>query len=169
MVVTARYNRLSQLYWPRARDWDDRTRNLGAYLHTCRHSTGEGYYVLPVAYMAEDMNWTVAIAAKSLRVLEAAGEVRYDAKTGVVFVPEALEIQPPTTENQIKGAVARIRMVPVGPLLSEFYQHAVAHSNGLADAIRMELGALVDESMAMETHSHSNGKPTRIRMEVPRV
>jgi hypothetical protein len=169
MVVTARYNRLSQLYWQRARDWDERTRCLGAYLHTCRHSTGEGYYALPVAYMAEDMNWTTAIVGKSLRILEDAGEVHFDTKNGVVWVPEALEVQAPTTENQIKGAVARIRMVPVSPLLSHFYQHAVTHANGLAEAIRMDLGEQVNEAMAMETDSHSNGLATSIRMAPSRV
>jgi len=167
MAVTARYNRLSQLYWPRARAWDERTRNLGAYLHTCRHSTGEGYYSLPVAYMADDLNWTSAVVTKSLRTLEDAGEIRFH--DGVVFVPEALEIQAPTTDKQITGAIARIRMVPVGPLLCVFYQHAVTHANGLAERMRMELAAQIDQSLSMETHSHSNGNAERIRMGGSRV
>lgn len=169
MVVTARYNRLSQLYWQRARGWDERTRNLGAYLHTCRHSTGEGYYALPVAYMADDMNWTTAIVLKSLRVLEDAGEINYDVRRGVVLVPEALQVQAPTTDKQIKGAIARIRMVPASPLLCVFYQHAVTHSNGLAESIAKELHDSLEHSMGMETHSHSNGNGNAIRMGVPHV
>jgi Mn-dependent DtxR family transcriptional regulator len=169
MVVTARYNRLSQLYWPRARDWDEKTRNLGAYLHTCRHSTGEGYYALPVAYMADDMNWTVAIATKALKTLEDAGEVRFDPKAAVVLVPEALEVQAPTTEKQIKGAVARIRMVPLSYLLAEFYRLAVTHSNGLAEAIAKDLHDQVEEAMRMETVSHSNGNHEAIRVGGLRV
>jgi hypothetical protein len=164
MVVTARYNRLSQIYWQRARDWDERTRNLGAYLHTCRHSTGEGYYALPVAYMADDLNWTPAIVQKSLSRLMGDGEVCFDVQRGVVFVPESLEIQPPTTDNQIKGAIARIRMVPVSPLLSAFHEHAKTHANGLADRMAMEVNDLLDQSIRMETNSHSNGIPDRIRM-----
>ncbi len=169
MPPVARYNRISQAYWQRSRNWEERTRTLGAYLHTCRHSSGEGFYAISVAYMADDLAYTPAHVNKALKQLVDAREVMYDDNAGVVFVPESLELQPPTTERQIKGAIARISQVPPTGLLAALHAHANTHANGLAEAIANELPAQLQQAIRMETQSHSNANPESIRMGGLRV
>jgi hypothetical protein len=53
-----RYHRVDPHYWVLAKNWDDRTRNVGMYVQTCRHRVTEGLFELPKAYMAADLGYT---------------------------------------------------------------------------------------------------------------
>lgn len=140
MVVTARYYRVSPQYWHLSAGWDDRLRLLGLYVQTCEHRTTEGLYRLPPAYVAADLDWPTRTVEAKLADLECAGFIKYDTKAQVLLLRDALEVQPPATEKQITGAIARLRNVPATPLLLDLCDLAEAHASGLAEAIRMELG-----------------------------
>lgn len=143
MAAAARYHRVNPQYWQIARDWDDRARVLGLYVQTCRHRTTEGYYELPKPYIAADLNWQPNAVDRAVKNVTDTGVVMYDDHAGVVFIPDALEIQAIATERQIVGAVRRIRMVPPTPLLLAFIRAAEAHSNDLANAISNDLADVI--------------------------
>ena len=157
----ARYNRVPESYWVLARDWSERTRNLGLYLQTCKHRTGEGLYHLPIAYAASDLGWAVLVTQKHLNELVEAGFIGWDAKAEVVFLVTALEVQAPTTEKQIKGAIERLKQLPPTDLLSELHFQAQVHSNGFADSIRMAF----PNACEWVPVSHSNGSPKSTAMD----
>jgi hypothetical protein len=152
-----RYHRVPTSFWMLARDWEDRLRNLGLYVQTCEHRTTEGLYRLPLAYVAADLAWPTGVPARQMRNLVSTGFVRYDERAEVVLLPGALEVQVPTTENQIKGAVTRLQSVPPTPLLADFYALAVVHANGLAESMRMGMGMEIDDSLARASESDLNG------------
>lgn len=131
-----RYHRVDPHYWVLAKGWDDRTRNVGMYVQTCRHRVTEGLFELPKAYMAADLGYTAPQIARSLSVVVDAGLVKYDDDAEVILICNALAMQSPKTVKQIQGAISRLRMVPATPLLCDLHSHANAHSNAFADAIR---------------------------------
>jgi hypothetical protein len=131
----SRYFRVSPNYWHLASGWDDKTVIVGLYVQTCKHRHSEGLYHLPKEYIAGDLGYGASTVTKALKVLEGAGFVKYDKKASVILLMTALELQPPTTEKQVQGAIARIKTVPASPLLWDLYFHARSHSNGLANAI----------------------------------
>lgn len=133
--MTARYQRVSPNYWMLAKGWDPKTTVTGLYVQTCRHRVTEGLYHLPKEYIAADLGYTPAVVSRALGTLTNAGLVKYDERGGVLLLLAALEMQVPTTEKQIQGAVDRIRMVPGSPLLWDLYCLARRHANGLADAL----------------------------------
>lgn len=131
-----RYYRVPTSFWGLAREWDERTRNLGLYLQTCEHRTGEGLFRLPLAYAAEDLRWTVAVVERHMALLGRAGFIKYDSTAQVVLLPNALETQSPSAPKQIEGAIKRLKAVPPTPLLCDLYTHANTHSNALANEMR---------------------------------
>lgn len=154
----SRYNRVPASYWIRSKGWEDRVRLLGVYVQTCDHRTTEGLYRLPAAYVAADLDWQVAVAERLLARLVDTGFVKYDQRAEVILLPSALEVQAPTTKKQIDGAVARIRMVPATPLLCELLDLATVHSNGLAEAIRMEMADAFESVVTQPATFHSNSQ-----------
>lgn len=133
----ARYNRVPASYWRISHGWGDRLQKLGLYLQTCTHRTGEGLYLLPLPYAARDLEWTQTITERHMRELVGHDFISWDATSEVVLLHNALEIQAPTTEKQIKGAITRLKELPPSPLLSVLFRLAQVHSNAFADSIRM--------------------------------
>jgi hypothetical protein len=141
----SRYNRVSPNYWHLCREWNERTTIVGLYVQTCRHRHSEGLYHIPREYIAGDLGYTAHAVNRSLYIIENAGFVRYDRGANVLLLMTGLELQPPTSPRQIKGAIDRLRTLPASPLLRDLYFLARSHSNGLADSIAMEF----PESIAM--------------------
>lgn len=152
-----RYNRVPASFWTLSHDWGDKLQKLALYLQTCKHRTGEGLYLLPVAYAARDLGWNVSITEKLIGELAGLAFVSYDAKSEVVLLHNALEIQAPTTEKQIIGAIERLKELPATPLLCVLYRLAQVHSNGFADSIRMAFPNALEwvESNGRTVHSNS--------------
>lgn len=176
MVVTARYYRVSPQFWHASAGWEDRIRLLGLYVQTCEHRTTEGLYRLPVAYIHGDLGWPAKTVEGKLADLECVGLIKYDAKAEVLLLLDALESQPPRTEPQVKGAMARLRTVPPTPLLAKLYDLAQAHASELAEAIREENGFLSGENAGSSpignvtplasrvpapAHTHASATPTQ--------
>lgn len=159
-----RYHRVPESFWVLARSWEDRLRNLGLYVQTCKHRTGEGLYRLPLAYIAADLAWPSGVPAKQMRNLVSTGFVRYDERAEVVLLPSALEVQAPTTEKQIQGAITRLRDVPPTPLLADLYQLAASHANGLAEAMRMGMGMEIQDALERAESASLNGHSSSLSL-----
>lgn len=155
MVVTARYYRVSPQYWHLSRDWEDRLRLLGLYVQTCEHRTTEGLYRLPVAYIAADLAWPAKTAEQKLADLATTGYIHYDDRAEVILVTDALEVQAPTTKDQVTGAIRRLRTVPATHLLLALYDLASTHSSGLAVAMQQELGLHSGDHPSTHSGTHS--------------
>jgi hypothetical protein len=89
-VTAIRYHRVDPHYWVLAKNWDDRTRNVGMYVQTCRHRVTEGLFELPKAYMAADLGYTAPQITRSLSVVVDAGLVKYDDDAEVILICNAL-------------------------------------------------------------------------------
>jgi hypothetical protein len=153
-----RYNRVPAGYWRISHGWGDRLQKLGLYLQTCSHRTGEGLYLLPVAYAARDLGWTVPVTEKHMRELVDREFITWDPASEVVLLHNALEIQAPTTEKQIKGAIDRLKELPPTPLLSVLFRLAQVHSNGFADSIRMAFPNTFEWVSEPGLNGHSNSQ-----------
>jgi hypothetical protein len=159
-----RYNRVNPEFWTRAREWGDKTRVVGLYVLTTQHRSSEGLYSLPQPYIAADLRYAPAAVTAAMKALVEVEFIKYDDQAGVVFIPDALQLQAPTTPKQIQGAISRIRMVPRTPLLCDLYRVAATHANGLAAAMRDEFHELIE--MALNSPESSNGR-TPFESSVP--
>jgi hypothetical protein len=152
-----RYHRVPTSFWMLSRDWEDRLRNLGLYVQTCEHRTGEGLYRLPLAYVGADLAWPTGVPARQMRNLVTTGFVKYDERAEVVLLLDALKIQAPSTEKQILGAVTRLKAVPPTALLADLYSLANAHANGLAEAMRVGMGMEIEDALERVNSGRENG------------
>jgi hypothetical protein len=117
--------------------WNRRVLELGRettivylYLLTNKHRNSEGLYHLPIAYMIGDLGG-LDLAESDIRqafnALENEGLVYFDAGVDVVFIPDALLLQPPASPKQLEGAIRKLRDVPITPLLHKLYERAFAY------------------------------------------
>lgn len=95
-------------------------RLLSLYLLTCNHHMSEGIYVIPKAYMTEDLGWTTERTEAALTALREDGFAKYDERTRVVLMPNAIRYQPPVGPKQVKGAANHLSLIPQCDLLQEF-------------------------------------------------
>ncbi len=121
-----RYSRVPQRFWndEKVRKWPDSVTNLALYLMTCAHHWLEGIFVLPPNYVVADRLWTLKKVKRAIAVLTKDGFLRYDPETNVMLLQNALEIQYPEGDHQIKGVMRRIRDLPKTQLLNEYLELA---------------------------------------------
>lgn len=108
---------------------DERLRKLSKegviafmYLLTSPHSNMAGFYVLPLEYMAYDLNWTPKVCDEILSELESHWLIKRDAHKKVVLVMDHLKNNPVGGANQLKGIVNLLKKMPSTYLMKEFYE-----------------------------------------------
>lgn len=121
------YSRVPGMYWPRTASWSDEVKLGGLFVLTCPHRTMEGIYRLPISYMAADLRWTVKKVSRVIASLTEEGFLRFDSKTNVMLIVDALKIQAPENENQAKSCLRRIANLPKTDLFAEFLLLAKQH------------------------------------------
>lgn len=133
----ANHYRVSPKFWLKARhrEWTDAQTTLALYLLTCEHRNLEGLYRLPKPYIAADLGWPVKKVEDASSVIFASGFALYDPDAEMVLIPNALKHQSPSTENQIKGAIAQLERIPRTSLWDGFRIACESHCERLADAI----------------------------------
>lgn len=144
----AQYHLVSPKYWPDFRGASKDAKLLGIYVLTCRHRNTEGYYHLPVAYAADDLEMSATAIRKAFSELsDNFGFLEYDDAAQVIFIRKALTYpsQVPKSETQVRGAVNALAHVPPSPLWKSFLAVAATH----APTLRAEF---VNGS---DTHSHT--------------
>lgn len=136
----ANHYRVSPKFWLKARrrGWTDQQVTLALYLLTCDHRNLEGLYRLPKPYIAADLAWPAEKVEETLASVCGDGFASYDEDAEVVLIPKALKHQAPSTENQIKGAIAQLARIPRTSLWDAFRMACASHCPRLADAIDME-------------------------------
>jgi hypothetical protein len=125
-----RYYRVACHVWSdeKVATWPDSQKLLALYLLTSKHRTLEGFFVLPPQYIAADMGWPLRRVKEMLVKLETDGFLRFDEKTSLLLIRNALRYQQPDSRNVQKAVIARVRNLPVNQeLLKEFLALARAH------------------------------------------
>lgn len=78
---------------------------LYIYLFSCPHRTLLGLYKLPLAYIAEDLGFSVSVTKKLMDGLENKKMIEYDAANSLVLVKKFLECNEVPNKNVEKKAV----------------------------------------------------------------
>lgn len=145
-----RYYRLACQFWSDEKvvTWTDSMKLLALHLLTTKHRTLEGFFVLPPEYIAADMKWPLRRVKDLLVKLEEKGFIRFDEKTNLLLLRNALRYQQADSKNVQKAVIARVRTLPENPeLLTEFLALARMHclksglspyAQGLPDLLERE-------------------------------
>lgn len=146
------FQRVYPRVWADLRGAPTETKLAWLYVLTGRHRATEGYYHLPVAYAAEDMELSARKARAAIEQLEHdLGFISYDYGTQIVLIRKALSYpgQAPATPKQITGALRAIEHLTPSPLWEEFVKAAEEHAPAFAAALR-------NGGITSETHSEGD-------------
>lgn len=125
----SRYSRVSTRFWTdeKSSEWNDRAKLASLYAMTCPHRSLEGIFKLPPQYACADLHWTLKTWKSACTVLQESGFLKWDSRTNVILILNALRYQAPENPNQASAALRRIKDLPDTPLLQEFCALAMDH------------------------------------------
>jgi len=106
---------------PSIRGLSDSEKLAWSYLLSNQHSNMLGYYLLPLPYMADDLEWPVERAETSITALERRGLIAYDYAAQVVFVCKYLKYNCLSSGNRATGALSRLQDIPESPLSKRLF------------------------------------------------
>jgi hypothetical protein len=93
---------------------------LWLYLLTGEHRTKvPGLFVLGVGTMSDDLRWQPAAVRKHIKTLVDQHHVRMDDSSNVVWLPKALDHNPPENPNVVMGWKRDWQAIPESPLKNE--------------------------------------------------
>lgn len=113
------YGRICTVFWNSqdVRGLSDQGKLLASYLLTGPHSNSIGAYLLPDAYIADDLGWGAPIVAKAMRELISAKFVERFQDGRHIVVCKFLEFNPIENPNVGKGALRQLEQLPDDPAL----------------------------------------------------
>src|SRR5678815_3021433 len=125
----SRYSRVSTRFWTdeTSSEWNDRVKLAALYVMTCSHRCLEGIFKLPPQYACADLHCTLKTWKSACTVLQESGCLKWDSRTNVILIVNALRYQAPENPNQAAAALRRIKDLPDTPLLQEFCALALDH------------------------------------------
>ncbi|MCK4792040.1 MAG: hypothetical protein KAV87_50385 [Desulfobacteraceae bacterium] len=91
------------------------------YLLANKHSNPLGYYILPLPYMADDLEWSTQKARKMIRMLERRGLVAYDDTTRIMWVINYLQYHIVKRNQTEISALATLENMPLSKLTKGLY------------------------------------------------
>jgi len=97
---------------PTVRGLADHQKLAWNYLLYNQHSNMMGYYLLPLPYMADDLEWSLEKTAETITILEQRGLISYDPEAQVLLVKKYLKYNSLATGNREVGAISRFREIP---------------------------------------------------------
>ena len=128
-VDVPRYSRISNRFWTdeKSSTWNDLVKLAALYVMTCSHRHLEGIFKLPPQYACADLNWTMKSWKSALAFLQESHFLKWDSRTSIVLIINALRYQAPENENQRTAAIRRIKDLPNTPLLQDLCSLALDH------------------------------------------
>lgn len=107
---------------------DERLRKLSKesviaymYLLTSPHSNMAGFYVLPLEYMAYDLNWTLKTCNEALSELESHWLIKHDDHKKVVLILDHMKHNPVGGPTHLKCIINILKEIPSTSLMADFY------------------------------------------------
>ena len=113
----------------------DDTKLVFFHLLTTPFSTPFGLFKASIGALADEMRWSPKKYEKALKDAIAHGMVEYDPKAYVIFIPNFLKYNWPTSINQVKSWKKIFDELPNSPLKIKFLQRFKALTDGKNDAI----------------------------------
>lgn len=134
------YGRVSTRFWssPTTKAMSGDARHLSLYLMTSPHSTIAGVFRLPLAYAADDLDWTSERVSEALRELSDVGFARYCSATKWLWTVNHFRWNPLDNPNQRKAARKIAEQVPTECAWHADFErtsepHIAGHSAGAAN------------------------------------
>lgn len=117
------YGRISTGFWnhPKIRGVSDQAKLLANYLMTGPHSNACGAYLLPDAYVADDLGWSSGTVSKLFGELFRIGFCKRFSDGRHIVVCDFLDWNPVENPNVGKGILKQIALLPDDPCLSYVY------------------------------------------------
>jgi hypothetical protein len=117
------YGRISTGFWnhPKIRSCGDQAKLLANYLMTGPHSNSIGAYLLPDAYVADDLGWTAQTVSKAFAELFGIGFAQRFADGRHVVVCDILEWNPIENPNVAVAAKKQLDLLPDDPALMHVF------------------------------------------------
>lgn len=108
------FGRIHTAFWNSAsvRDLTDRGKLLASYLLTSPHSNSIGAYLLPDAYVSDDLGWSIATVKAELAALIASGFCKRLADGRHIVICKYLEWNPIENPNVGKAALRQLDHLP---------------------------------------------------------
>lgn len=165
----SRFSRVERKMWR-----DEKFRSLSApapnaqtlwqYLLTGPHNTViPGLFVLGMGTLAEELNWPLEATRECFYELTAAGMVRFDAVTRLMWLPNSMKYNPPANPNIVAGWKEDWALLPDCSLRSEAGESLGRSLVALSPA----LGIAFDKAQGKAVKRKSNNpsglpKPNRL-------
>jgi len=141
-IKQVRYQKIEVVIWNDEKfiNLSQEARYLFLYILTSPHSNALGIYVLPIAYICEDLKWSAKQLGKPFSELLSKEIILYDETTRLVFIKNHLRHNPLENENQTKAAIKIIKELPKSPLIKGL-------SEGLGKQFHKPLRELLQERL----------------------
>lgn len=158
------YGRVSTGFWnhPKIRRCSDQAKLLATYLVTGPHSNACGAYLLPDAYVADDLGWSMQAVSKALAELFAIGFAQRFEDGRHIVICEFLEWNPIANEKVGIGIMKQLALLPDDPafehIINGLKPYAKHFPNGL-DTLSERLGKPFRYMEQNRADTEQNQKP----------
>jgi hypothetical protein len=131
------YGRISSGFWnhPKIRGLSDQGKLLANYLVAGPHTVSCGAYLLPDAYVSDDLGWTAGTVSKAFAELFKIGFAERFKDGRHIVVCDFLEWNPVENENVGKGIKKQVDLLPDDPAIRHIFnglkRYAKHFPNGL--------------------------------------
>ena len=134
------YNKVQDNFWidDKVRSWDFKTRMIALYLLSNQHRYSEGFYRLPLSYIAEDMGLKQKEILKAFKKLTQDNFIKYDSTNSMILIINALKYQPLQNINHCKAALNKLDELPSSPLLEDFIKQAEKYNSKFYNFLKKE-------------------------------
>lgn len=129
------YGRISTQFWkhPDVRELSSEAKLLAGYLLTCPHSNAIGAYLLPDAYIADDLKWSQSTVSKAFAELFKMGFCERFKDGRHICIIEYLAWNPIENPNVATGAKRALDQLPDDPALIHVFNGMKRYSQHFKD------------------------------------
>lgn len=131
------YGRICTRFWssPDIRGMSDRARLLAGYLLTSPHSNSVGAYLLPDAYVADDLGWSTEAVSKAFAELFEKGFAERFRDGRHICIVRFLDFNPIENPNVGKAAIKAIEQLPDDPAMRHVFKGLEQYAKQFGDSL----------------------------------
>lgn len=131
------YGRICTRFWssPDIRGLSDKARLLASYLLTSPHSNSIGAYLLPDAYVADDLGWSSEAVSKAFAELIQKGFAERFKDGRHICIIHFLDFNPIENPNVGKAAIKALEQLPDDPALRHVFKGLEQYAKQFGDTL----------------------------------